>query len=188
VNISDAQREVRSVFLGGFAGQLVSSLVWLVSAALATWQSPKAAIISLFVGGFFIFPMTQLLLRLMGRPASLPKGHPMNALGMQIAFTLPFNLPLVAAATAHHLNWFYPAFMIALGTHYLPFIFLYGMPEFGVLAGLLIGAGVTIGLYMQSVFSPGAWLTGVVLLLFAFIGRSTALRESKRAQPIGQQG
>ena len=96
----------------------MSSLVWLVSAALATWQSPKAAIISLFVGGFFIFPMTQLLLRLKGRNASLPKGHPMNALGMQIAFTLPFNLPLVAAATAHHLNWFYPAFMIALGTHY----------------------------------------------------------------------
>ena|SRR5712691_6592833 len=112
----------------------------------------------------------------------------MNALGMQIAFTLPFNLLLVAAATAHHLNWFYPAFMIALGTHYLPFIFLYGMPEFGVLTGLLIGAGLTIGLYMQSVFSPGAWLTAVLLLFFAFIGRSTALRVSRRAQPIGHQG
>jgi Family of unknown function (DUF7010) len=188
MNISDAQRHVRSVFLGGFVGQLVSGLIWLVSAALATWQSPKAAIISLLVGGFFIFPLTQLLLRLMGRPASLPKGHPMNGLGMQVAFTLPLNLPLVAAATAHQLNWFYPALMIALGTHYLPFIFLYGMPEFGVLAGLLIGAGVTIGLYWQSVFSPGAWLTAVVLLLFAFSGRSTALRESRRAQPIGHQG
>src|ERR1700674_5785895 len=67
-----------------------------------------------------------------------------------------FNLPLVAAATAHHLNWFYPALMIALGKHYFPFIFSYGMPEFGVLAALLIGAGLTIGLYMQSVFSLGA--------------------------------
>jgi hypothetical protein len=179
MNISDAQRDVRSVFLGGFAGQLVSGLIWLVSAALATWRSPKSAIIALLVGGFFIFPLTQLLLWLMGRPASLPKGHPMNALGMQIAFMLPFNLPLVAAATANHLNWFYPALMIALGTHYFPFIFLYGMPEFGVLAALLVGAGLTIGLYMQSVFSLGAWLTAVVLLLFAFIGRSVALRGSK---------
>jgi hypothetical protein len=185
VDISDAQEEVRSVFLGGFAGQLVSSLVWLVSAVLATWRSPKSAIIALVVGGFFIFPLTQLFLRLMGRPASLPKGHPMNALGMQIAFMLPFNLPLVAAATACKLNWFYPAFMMALGTHYFPFIFSYGMPEFGVLAALLIGAGLTIGLYMQSVFSLGAWLTAVVLLFFAFIGRSAALRESKRAQPVG---
>jgi hypothetical protein len=186
VQISDAQRDVRSVFLGGFAGQLVSGLVWLLSAVLATWQSPKSAIIALVVGGFFIFPLTQLLLRLMGRPASLPKGHPMNALGMQIAFMLPFNLPLVAAATAHHLNWFYPAFMIALGTHYFPFIFSYGMPQFGVLAALLIGAGLTIGLYMQSVFSLGAWLTAAVLLLFAFVGRSVELRENQQTQPAAR--
>jgi hypothetical protein len=42
----------------------------------------------LVVGGMFIFPLTQLLLRLMGRPASLPKGHPMNVLAMQITFML----------------------------------------------------------------------------------------------------
>jgi hypothetical protein len=51
----------------------------------------RAAKTGLVVGGFFIFLLTQLLLRAMGRPGALPKGHPMNALGMQIAFTLPFN-------------------------------------------------------------------------------------------------
>jgi hypothetical protein len=59
VNINDAQRDVRTVFLGGFAGQLVSGLIWLVSAA--TWRSPKSAIIAVVGGGFFIFPLTQLL-------------------------------------------------------------------------------------------------------------------------------
>jgi hypothetical protein len=88
-----------------------------------------------------------------------------------------FDLPLAAAATAYRLNWFYPAFMIAIGTHYLPFIFLYGMPQFRVLATLQIGAGLTIGLYMQPVFSVAAWLTALVLLLLAFIGRSVAPRE-----------
>jgi hypothetical protein len=183
VNISDAQRQVRTVFLGGFPGQLVSSLIWFLSAVLATWHSPKAAIIALVAGGVFIFPLTQMLLRAMGRPASLPKGHPMNALGMQIAFTLPLNLPLVAAATLYRLDWFYPAFMIALGTHYLPFIFMYGMPQFGFLAAFLIAAGFTIGLYMHPIFNLGAWLTAAVLLLFAFIGRALALRESHGAQP-----
>jgi hypothetical protein len=184
VQISDGQWDVRSVFLGGFAGQLVSGVVWLLSAVLATWHSPKSAIIALVAGGFFIFPLTQLFLRLTGRSASLPKGHPMNALGMQIAFTLPLNLPLVAAATFCRQNWFYPAFMIVLGTHYLPFIFLYGMPQFGVLAAFLIGAGVAIGLYAPSAFSLGAWLTAAILLLFAFVGRSVALRESRQTQPI----
>ena len=177
MDISDAQRDVRTVFLGGFAGQLVSSAIWFLSAGLATWHSIDAAIGALVVCGMFIFPLAQLLLRLMGRPASLPKGHPMNALAMQVAFTLPLNLPLVAAATYYRLNWFYPAFMIAVGSHYLPFVFVYGMWQFGVLAALLVGAGAAIAVYGPSLFSLGGWLTAVVLLVFAFIGRSVALRK-----------
>jgi hypothetical protein len=177
MTISDAQRDVRTAFLGGFAGQLVSSCIWFASAGLATWYSPKAGIVVLVAGGFFIFPLTQLILRAMARPGSLPKGHPMNGLAIQIAFTLPFNLPLVAAATIHQLTWFYPALMIALGTHYLPFMFLYGMRQFGALAGILISAGLLIGLYVPSSFSLGGWLTAVALLAFAFLERKTALKE-----------
>ena len=42
MHVTDAQREVRTVFIGGFVGQAVSSGIWLVSAALAMWMSPKA--------------------------------------------------------------------------------------------------------------------------------------------------
>jgi uncharacterized protein DUF7010 len=176
MNISDAQRDVRTTFMGGFVGQLVSGALWLLSAALATWRSPRIAIAVLVLGGALIFPLTQLVLRLMGRPASLPKDHPMNQLAMQVAFTLPLNLPLVAAAAIHRLNWFYPAFMIVVGTHYLPFVFLYGMWQFGVLAAMLIGAGFVMGLYFSSTFSLGAWFTAAALLVFAFVGRSAAAR------------
>jgi hypothetical protein len=180
MNISDAQRDVRSTFLGGFGGQLVSGLLWLLSATFATWYSSRSAILILVLGGVFIFPLTQLLLRIMGRRSSLDKGHPMNHLAMQVAFTVPLNLPLVAAAAMYRLEWFYPAFMIVLGTHYLPFMFLYGMRQFGILAAILIGAGIAIGLYLPAVFSLGGWFTAVVLLIFAFIGRSIVLRETKK--------
>src|SRR5687768_14589840 len=106
MNIADAQRDVRTVFLGGFAGQLVSGMLWLVSAALATWISPNTGIVVLMVGGVFIFPLTQLTLRLMGRRPGLDKDHPMNALGMQVAFTLPLNLPLVLVAAMYRQNFF----------------------------------------------------------------------------------
>jgi hypothetical protein len=56
---------------------------------------------------------------------------------------------------------------------------MYGMRQFGVLAALLIGAGIVIGLYLPPVFSLGGWFTALVLLVFAFIGRSVALRESQ---------
>ena len=134
LTIAEAQRDVRTTFVGGFAGQLVAGCIWAASAALGTWSSHRAAIVALAAGGVFIFPITQLLLRLMGRPASLPKGHPMNALAMQVAFLLPMGPPLVAAATLHRVNWFYPAFMLVVGAHYLPFVFLYGMRIFAALA------------------------------------------------------
>jgi hypothetical protein len=126
--------------------------------------------------------MTRLLLHVMARPSSLPKGHPMNALAMQVAFVLPLSLPLVFVATAYRQNWFYPAFMIALGSHYLPFIFLYGMWQFGALAALLIGSGLLIGMYLPSIFSLGGWWTALMLLVFAFVGRGVALADHKTAK------
>lgn len=170
MEISTAQSDVRATFLGGFAGQLVSSIIWGASAAAATWYSHNAGIIVLVVAGCFIFPLTLLVLRVMGRPAGLPKGHPMNALGMQVAFMLPLNLPLVAAATLFRHNWFYPSVMLLLGTHYLPFVFMYGMPQFAALAAALIACAVCFALYVPGVFAVGGWTTAALLLLFAFLG------------------
>ncbi|HEX5808367.1 MAG TPA: hypothetical protein VFY25_06845 [Anaerolineales bacterium] len=167
MEIKAAQQDVQSTFLRGSVGQTVSGLIWLASAALGTWMSERAAISVLVFVGALIFPLTQLGLRLLGRPSGLPRGHPMNALAMQVAFIAPLGLPVIGAAALYNINWFYPAFMLVLGAHYLPFMFLYGMWEFGVLAALLIGGGVTIGMTFPESFTPGGWFTGVVLLLFA---------------------
>ena len=176
MEIAQAQHDVRATFLGGFVGSLVSAVIWAASAALATWSTPRNAIVALVAGGFFIFPLTQLVLRLMGRSPGLPKEHPMNALAMQIAFTMPINLLIVLAAATCRRDWFYPACMIALGAHYLPFVFLYGMREFWALGAVLIGAGFVIGAYLPLPFPAGGWLTAAVLLVFAFVGRSVARR------------
>ena len=176
MEIAQAQHDVRTTFLGGFVGSLVSAVIWAASAALATWSTPRHAIVSLVAGGFFIFPLTQLVLRLMGRPSGLPKGHPMNALAMQIAFTMPMNVLIVLAAATCRLDWFYPACMIALGAHYLPFVFLYGMWEFGALGVTLIGAGFIMGAYLPVPFAAGGWCAAAILFVFAFVGRSVARR------------
>ena len=174
MQIRDAQREVRTVFLGGSAGQAVSSVLWLISAAAATWGSPRRGIVILALGGVCIFPVTQAVLRLMGGRAALSQDNPMGQLAMQIAFTVPLNLLVVAGAALYRLNWFYPACMIVVGSHYLPFVFLYGMWQFWILGGVLIAGGVVIGLYLPASFSLGGWVTGVILLLFAVEGRRAA--------------
>lgn len=181
MDIQDAQREVRSVYIGGFWGQLVSSIIWLASAAVGTWVSPKASILTAIIPGFFIFPLTQMMLRLSGRPASLSKENSFNSLGMQVALVLPFSMLLLVPVGLYHLNWFFPALMILLGAHYLPFATLYGMRMFLFLAGVLLAAGVVIAHYFSGMFSLGAWVTGLALFVFAWIGRSIATREASAA-------
>ncbi len=51
MRIDDAQRDIRQAFLGGFVGQLVSAVLWLVSAALGTWGDHRYAIGVLVFGG-----------------------------------------------------------------------------------------------------------------------------------------
>ena len=178
MDIQDAQREVRSVYMGGFWGQLVSSIIWLVSAALGTWVTPKTSILTVMIGGFFIFPLTQMLLRLSGRRASVSKENPFNSLGMQIAFVLGFSMLLLVPVGLYQLNLFFPALMVLLGAHYLPFATLYGMRMFLILAGILIATGVMIAHYFLEAFSLGAWIAGLALFVFAWIGRSIATGEA----------
>jgi hypothetical protein len=178
MDIQDAQRESRSVFIGGFWGQLVSSVIWLASAAVATWVSPKASILTAVIAGFFIFPLTQLMLRLSGRRASLSRENPFNSLGMQVAFVLPISMLLLVPVGFYNLNLFFPALMVLLGAHYLPFATLYGMRMFLFLAGILIAMGVVVAHYFSGTFSLGGWVAGLALFVFAWIGRAIATGEA----------
>lgn len=180
MTISEAQLEFRTRFVGGFYGQLVAGILWLTSAGLAVSHSPRASIIMLVIGGVLIFPATELLIRVTGERAPVSSANALRSLGMQIAFVLPLSMPLLLPVSLYRLNWFYPAMMILLGAHYLPFVFLYVMRMFAVLAGFLIGGGTFIALYLSSCFSVGAWYAGTILLVFAWIGRMI-VRDEYRA-------
>jgi len=92
---------------------------------------------------------------------------------------VPLSLPVIGAASLYNINWFYPAFMLIVGVHYMPFIFLYGMGEFAVLSAVLIGGGVAIGMLLPHTFIVGGWFTAVILLLFAMLVQLTPGRLKK---------
>ncbi|KAB8333660.1 hypothetical protein SD80_012040 [Scytonema tolypothrichoides VB-61278] len=180
MTIEEAQRELRSAFLGGFGGQLVSGLIWLAAAALGSWVAPVYGMAALFFGSMAIFPLTQLVVRLLGRSGSASPANGLWALGAQTAFTVPPSFLLVGAATLYREHWFFPAAMIVVGAHYLPFITLYGMRIFGVLAAVLVVVRAGLGLYGPPLFSLGGWLTSLILIGFAFLGRHLVLQEERR--------
>jgi hypothetical protein len=177
MDIGEAQLEMRTRYVGGFYGQIVSGVLWVASAGLATWSSPRAAITTLVVGGFFIFPVTELLIRLAGAKSPLSAANSLRHLGMQVAFVLPLSMPLLLPVGLYRLNWFYPAMMVLLGAHYLPFVFLYGMRMFAALAALVVGGGWVVAMYCSDGFSVGAWYTGATLLIFAGVGAAIVRHE-----------
>lgn len=167
MNIKNCQQEMRYAFMGGAAGQLVSGLIWLVAAGVGTWISPTSGMATLFFGSMLIFPLTQLMVRLMSRPARVSPQNGLWNLGSQVAFTVPINFLVVGAATLYRETWFFPAAMVVVGSHYLPFITLYGIREYGALAGLMVILGAAIGLYAPPIFSLAGWVGGILLIGFA---------------------
>jgi len=167
MTILEAQADVRRVFRNGVPGSVISAVLWLASAACATWVNERTAILVLVFGGMLIFPTLLAVLHLLGGPAGLPKDHPMNALGMQVALVAPLAMPVAGGAALYRLDWFYPAFMVVVGAHYLPFTFLYGMKVFTVLAYAMVAGGLMLGLYGPREFALGGWINGGALMALA---------------------
>ena len=177
--ITDAQREMRTAYMGGFIGQLVAGIIWALSAAVSLWISPRIGMIILFFVSMLLFPLTQFILRRMGQQTKLGVGNTLGQLAAQIAFTVPIGFILVGVATLYEPNWFYPASLIVVGAHYWPFVFLYGMKHFAILGNLMIIGGTLIALYVPTIFSLGGWYGAIILIAFAFVGRMAILREVK---------
>jgi hypothetical protein len=97
---------------------------------------------------------------------------------MQVALVLPFSMLLLVPVGLYHLNWFFPALLLLVGAHYLPFAFLYGMRMFLFLAGILMATAILIAHWFSGAFSVGAWAGGIALFVFACIGRSRVTAEA----------
>ena len=174
MDIRSAQEDVRNAYVRGSLAQGIMGVFWLVAAGLGNWVSEYAAILVMVLAVALTFPVTLLALHLLGRPMGLPGGHPMTPLVFQVAVVIPLSLILIGPISLYNLNWFFPALMFVMGIHYIPFIFLYGMWEFGVLVVALLTGGIAIGLLYPHAFAPAGWFTGIVLLVFALLVQLTA--------------
>lgn len=170
LNLPQARREMRDVYLNAGSGGVVAALEWLLSAIGATWVSPTAGVLSLVFGGMLIFPLTQLSLAALGHRASVSAANPLRPLAPQIAFLVSLIMPLAFAAMFHRIEWFYPAFMVIVGAHYWPFAFLYGARRYVALAALLVVGGYALAFSNIAFFAAGAWFIAAVLFAFAVFG------------------
>jgi hypothetical protein len=69
------------------------------------------------IGGFSIYPVTVLVLRLLGSPASIPESNPLREAGFTIPIVGALGTPVAGAAGLYDVGWFYPAFKVVMGAH-----------------------------------------------------------------------
>lgn len=180
MTIAEAQREVRFEHHSGATGMLVSGLLWLGCGVVALVVGQRAAMLAITFGGAFIFPTALLLTRLLGRSGLLADANPLGQLARESAFLMVLCIPLAFAAAMVKVEWFFPALMVVVGAHYLPFATLYGMRLYWALGVALMGAGYLLA-FSGASFASGAFVGGALELLFAPLAVLAARREPAAA-------
>ncbi|GLQ21132.1 DUF7010 family protein [Algimonas porphyrae] len=141
ISLSAHQTDLRRAYLGGGLGAFVSGCVWLV-AAVTTWQADVATgYVTLFFGGFLIFPLSAVIEKLFFKRPGLKSGNPGGALVME---TLPAMIAVLLIGFLlldMRPEWVFPLAAIAVGAHYFPFRTAYGDRTYWVLGGLMMGVG-----------------------------------------------
>ncbi|MFZ6843537.1 DUF7010 family protein [Undibacterium sp. RuTC16W] len=169
----EQQHEMRYAHYDGAPGVLVSGLVWIAAALVCYQLGINKAVWTLLIGGAFIYPLSLLVTKVMGRPAKTSKDNALNQLGMASTIWL-----ILCCAMAYGLfllkpELFFPAMMATIGSRYLIFASIYGRSIFWVMGvSLIVAANLVLFLAITPVVAAG--LGGLIEMLFAVLVFSKA--------------
>ena len=171
--------ELRRTYVGAAPHTLIIGLIWVISGFIVNLTSKEFSIIFFFLASGVNFPLGELVRKLMGVNNLLSQENNLPKLFTYLSFTIPLSLPVVYMACKSNINWFFPAFAVIVGAHYLPFIWAYKMPTFGILGALILFIGVICALLFSEYFSIAAYLTGSTMIIFAIVHYLIVKKELK---------
>jgi hypothetical protein len=164
--LEQAQADMRFGYSAGGGGVLASALVWLAAGIVALQFGAQKGIGTLLIGGMLIHPVGMVIERLLGRPGTHQKGNPLARLAGASTVWLIASLPLAYAASRLHVEWFFPAMLLVIGSRYLTFETLYGLRIYIACGLALLVAGLALGAVMATPF-VSALAGGVIEMGFA---------------------
>jgi hypothetical protein len=169
MELADAQKTLRLHFLNGATGVLTSGAVWLLGAAVTYYVSFLTGIISFFIAGMFIYPISALAAKVLVKETVEPDKVLMR-IGVLSLPLLFGGLFLGYVSSIDNPALFFPIVSVAIGLRYVTFIRMYGLKLlYGSLAGALILVGV-IG-WVTGAIPPAiaALTTGIIEALFGLM-------------------
>ncbi|RAU83435.1 hypothetical protein DP923_05395 [Pontibacter arcticus] len=148
---------MRTAYLHGYPGVIVSGSVWLVSALVALFVSPEKAVWALLIGGVLIYPLSMLLDKILGAPGAHNPSNPLGKLAMEGTVFMIMCIPLAFGLSFYKIEWFFQGMLLIIGGRYLHFATLYGLKIYWAL-----GIGLGIAAYALLVMNASSHTTLLV--------------------------
>lgn len=167
MNLKALQEDMRSAFLGGGSGVLVSGMIWLMAGISAMHFTKETSLLVLFFGGMLIHPVGVLIDKLLKRSGQAQKGNPLTKLAFENTVFLFVGLFIAYLVYQLQIDWVFSIMLLIIGARYLTFQSVYGMKIYWALGFALIGAGVICLISNQPLFVAG--LAGGVIELIVGI-------------------
>jgi hypothetical protein len=177
-SISVAQSNMREAYFGGAPGIVTSGSAWLLAALVAAFVSDRAGIVTLVLGGMFIFPVSVVLCKLIGCTGKHSKDNPLAPLAMEGTIWMLLSIPIAIAAALYKVEWLFPAMLLVIAGRYLTFSTIYGMRIFWVFGATLVASGLVL-IYLQAPAFVGA-LSGAII---EYVFGATIFATYKAPQP-----
>lgn len=169
MNISNAQREMRTAYFIGGPGVLISGFVWLACAYVDARYGLTAGFLALLIGGIFIFPISLVVCRLALKRPSESRGNPLGITALESTIAMAGGILAAWLMVDASPEKVLPLAALAVGTRYFLFRTIYGDSTYWLLAGLLTALALTALLTPVAIRGGVAFAVALIELLFGAI-------------------
>ena len=168
MTIAECQDNMRQAYAGGATGIFASALIWFIAAIIAYFGTPTQSVIGIYVGGMFIFPLSIIFSKLIGRSGVHDSKNVLGKLAIETTIFMLVCFPIAYAASISHIEWFYPAMLCIIGGRYFIFSTIYGLKIYWLLGSTLLCSALFL-LFFGKEFYLGALTGALIEFLFAFL-------------------
>ncbi|MWB94347.1 hypothetical protein GON26_08230 [Flavobacterium sp. GA093] len=182
-NLQEAQQDMKKGYGYGSVGVIVSGIVWLVSSLAVNFYSPQNGIWTLIIGGVLIFPVANLIGKLIGLKGGHDKNNPLAKLTMEGTIWMIMCIPLAFGLSLIKAEWFFQGMLMIIGGRHLTFATVYGTRIYWIL-GAMLGLAAYILFKLEATAFVSA-LTGGVIEIILGISIYILYRSEQKKQTAG---
>lgn len=167
-SLQDAQEDMKNGYGYGSVGVIVSGIVWLISSSAVNFYSPKNGIWTLIIGGMLIFPVSNLIGKLIGFKGGHDKNNPLAKLTMEGTIWMIMCIPLAYGLSLIKVEWFFQGMLMIIAGRHLTFATVYGTRIYWIL-GAMLGVAAFILFKLEATAFVSVLTGGLIEIILGII-------------------